>query len=153
MAALVALHEKQTWFCHGNLCHMLRNISSNHSVKTAHKCRCSVCNEEAICKDPEMQPASLDKSSIKMDWGKVENCSAVRLMEILNLLGKCGHCILWTKEDRDHPDQLENIRASGFGSLHSTIKTFNGERNVQDLEHHIFPSRGHLFQRRPCKLW
>ncbi len=40
--------------------------------------------------------------------------------------------------------------AYGMGSLHVLEGTMNAERYIKALEQHILPSRGHLFQGRPC---
>ncbi len=77
--------------------------------------------------------------------------------------GRNGRRVLWTKEEKDHPDYYQQqvqkpgsvmvwgcVSALGKGSLHFCDGTINAEKYIEILEHNILPSRRHLFQGRPC---
>ncbi len=68
--------------------------------------------------------------------------------------------VLWAKEEGDLPACHQHSVKSqhlwcyggayGMGSLHVLEGTMNAERYIKALEQHILPSRGRLFQGRPC---
>ena len=79
------------------------------------------------------------------------------------VFGKCGRCVLRTKEEKDHPDCYKRkvqkpasvmvwgcISAQGMGNLHICEGTINAERYIQVLEQHMLPSKRCLFHGRTC---
>ena len=82
---------------------MVLNWTSLHRLRNTSKNRCEHCSlshpqmqvKAVSCKeeargehDPEMPVSPLGKSSTKMVWGKMENCSVVRLIKIWNSFWK-----------------------------------------------------------------
>ena len=78
-------------------------------------------------------------------------------------LGRNGHCVLRTKEEKDHPDCYQQqvqkpgsvmvwgcVSALGKGNLHFCDGTINAEKYIEILEQHMLPSRRHPFQGSPC---
>ncbi len=79
------------------------------------------------------------------------------------VFGNYGRCILWAKEEKDHPDCFQRkvqkpasvmvwgcVSAYGMGNLHICEGTIYAERYIQVLEQNMLPSMRRLFQGHPC---
>ena len=85
--------------------HLQKSWSVNTVHRVIHKCRLKLCHaKESPYVNMFRKRCRLlwAKANLKTDWGKVENCSLVRLIKMDIHFGNHKLCILRTTEEGDH---------------------------------------------------
>ena len=129
-----------------------KHLQNSMSVKTVcraiHKCRSKPYHAK---KKPYVNMIQKHchllwaKAHLKWTEAKWENCSVVKLIKII--FGNLGHCVPWTKEERDQPACYQcSVQKPAFlmtwgcisvyrmVSLHIWKGKINAERYIQVLE-------------------